>query len=96
MASPVRTAADAGYVRPRPSVNGHGAIAAVSNVDAVARLEAGLLRKQGRDENAAILNLEGHRDGVLLDRRAACDRQPMLFEQHRVSPSAFAGSAPHC
>jgi hypothetical protein len=33
---------------------------------------------------------------VLGQEGAVWNRQPVLFEQHRISPSAFAGSASHC
>jgi SAM-dependent methyltransferase len=62
---------------------------------AVRRLEAGLPRKQDGTRMPQS-QPEGHRVGQCSERMAAWNRQPVLFEQHRVSPSAFAGSAPHC
>jgi hypothetical protein len=40
----------------------------------------------GRSQGGALLGKEG----------AVWDRQPVLFEQHRVSAGALVGSAPHC
>jgi hypothetical protein len=58
------------------------------------RLEAVLLREQGRDENAAVSTWKSQGGAVLGKEGAVWNCQPVLFERHRGSPSAFAWSAP--